>query len=99
MRIIALLMQREMCVCEIEACLKMTQSNASRHLNDLKRSGIVESYKRAQWTYYKISHNFIADNPELWQYIKKNIKNMRFYAQDIEEYDKCNLLCDNKKPH
>ncbi|NLC16461.1 MAG: winged helix-turn-helix transcriptional regulator [Clostridiales bacterium] len=100
LRIISLLMQKEMCVCEIETCLKMTQSNASRHLTDLKRSGILESYKKAQWTYYKISPNFIENNKELWEYLKKEIRNMRFYAKDLEEYKKCAGSCIvNKKPH
>ena len=32
LRILTLLMEREMCVCEIEVCLDMTQSNASRQM-------------------------------------------------------------------
>lgn len=38
-------MQDEMCVCKIEKCLKMTQSNVSRHLTALKSSGILDSNK------------------------------------------------------
>ena len=100
LRIIALLMQKEMCVCEIETCLNMKQSNASRHLTDLKRSGILESYKNAQWTFYKISQDFINNNKELWQYIMQGIKGLKFYAKDCEEYKRCSGACSiNKKPH
>ena len=49
LRILALLLHDEMCVCEIEGCLKMTQSNVSRHLAGLKNSGILDSYKQAQY--------------------------------------------------
>ena len=35
-RILNLLRNSEMCVCEIEAILGINQSNASRHLNKLK---------------------------------------------------------------
>ena len=56
LRILSLLIEGEMCVCEIEACLGMTQSNVSRHLSALKNSGILDSSKQAQW-HYKIAIN------------------------------------------
>lgn len=100
LRIISLLMQNEMCVCEIESCLKMTQSNASRHLTDLKRSGILDSYKNAQWTYYKISQDFIESNKGLWEYLKKGIMGMDFFNKDYQEYKKRAGFCStNKNPH
>lgn len=46
LRIISLLLTKELCVCEIEASLEMSQSNVSRHLTKLKTSGIVDSRKR-----------------------------------------------------
>ncbi len=98
LRILALLQERELCVCEIEASLKMTQSNASRHLTILKRSGILDSYKQAQWTYYKISEKFKADDYELWNYLQRNLKNIPTYGMDNDEYKKCegqNLCCKN----
>ena len=47
----------EMCVCEIVEKLKKDQSNISRHLNALKRSGIVEFRGEGVKTFYKIKHN------------------------------------------
>ncbi len=47
LRILSLLMVDEMCVCEIEDCLNMNQSNVSRHLTALRRCGILEAYKKA----------------------------------------------------
>lgn len=99
-RILSILLEGEMCVCEIEACLKMTQSNASRHLTALRKSGILESSKRAQWIYYKISRKFIEENKELWEYLKNKLKELPSYISDYEEYKKCKAqgLCDyNKK--
>ena len=95
-----MLLEDEMCVCEIEACLKMTQSNASRHLTVLRKSGILESYKKAQWIYYKISMNFIDENKELWEYLKNRLKELPSYISDYEEYKKYKAqgLCNyNKK--
>jgi len=89
LRILSMLIEDEMCVCEIEACLKMTQSNVSRHLTALKKSGILESYKKAQWNYYRISKKFIEENYELWIYLEKRLKKLSYYNEDYEEYKKC----------
>lgn len=89
LRIIAILMHNEMCVCEIEECLKMTQSNASRHLTALKNSGIVDSYKQAQWAYYKISDKFKEENKDLWHYITQRIQESSSYQADIDESQNC----------
>ena len=88
LRILSLLMIREMCVCEIETYLKMTQSNASRHLTVLKNCGIIESYKQAQWAYFKIDEHFKQDNKALWEYLQITLKQIRTYPDDFKEYEK-----------
>jgi ArsR family transcriptional regulator, arsenate/arsenite/antimonite-responsive transcriptional repressor len=92
LRILALLIQREMCVCEIEICLKMTQSNASRHLTMLRKSGILESYKSAQWTYYRIDKKFIKEHKDLWNYLQLRLKEIPTFQLDSEECAKCNAM-------
>mgnify|MGYP000897567728 CR=1 FL=1 len=96
LRILSQLIKGEMCVCEIEHCLGLTQSNASRHLNILKKAGILDSYKNAQWTYYKISDEFINDNKELYDYLKIKTYTLPFYADDCTKYADCKLqdLCN-----
>jgi ArsR family transcriptional regulator len=98
LRILALLMEGEMCVCEIEQCLNMNQSNVSRHLTALKRSGILEGYKKAQWVYYKIDNDFIEDRPDLFAYLTKELKQLPCYNSDRERLCKCKQqdLCDDK---
>jgi ArsR family transcriptional regulator, arsenate/arsenite/antimonite-responsive transcriptional repressor len=89
LRILSLLLEDEMCVCEIESVLKMTQSNASRHLTALKTCGILDSYKKAQWAYYRISDQFIRENDELWKYLQRRLKELPTYQTDREEYRIC----------
>ena len=97
LRILSLLMEKEMCVCEIEFCLNMTQSNASRHLTALKKSGILDSYKQAQWAYYKISESFKHENKELWEYLQIHLRKLKTYQQDFKECEKCKEkdICSN----
>jgi ArsR family transcriptional regulator len=89
LRILAQILKSEMCVCEIEECLELTQSNASRHLTVLRRAGILESYKNAQWTYFKISNEFISENKELYDYVVKKISQLPFYKTDCANFEKC----------
>jgi ArsR family transcriptional regulator len=88
LRILALLLTGEMCVCELETCLNMTQSNASRHLTALKKSGILISNKNAQWTYYSINKNFTERHKQLWEYLQSELKNLKMYEQDYIAYEK-----------
>jgi ArsR family transcriptional regulator len=103
LRILALLLEREMCVCEIEACLTMTQSNASRHLTALKNCGILQCSKQAQWAYYKISDTFKENEKELWEYLQVKLKKLPTYQLDYEKNIKCrdSNMCGstNKDPH
>jgi ArsR family transcriptional regulator len=60
--ILALLKEKEMCVCEIVTALEMTQPNVSQHLRKLKVGGLVNEARRAQWIYYSLN---LEDKPYL----------------------------------
>jgi ArsR family transcriptional regulator, arsenate/arsenite/antimonite-responsive transcriptional repressor len=49
-----LLNHRELCVCDIMAVLKITQSKASRHLAALRHAGIADDRKDGLWSYYSL---------------------------------------------
>lgn len=75
LRILNILMRYELCVCEIEVVLKMTQSNVSRHLSKLKNVKLISSSKDAQWIHYKLNQGFASDNELLFGYLKQNFEN------------------------
>lgn len=99
LRIIALLIDKEMCVCEIESCLGLTQSNASRHLTLLKKCGILESYKNAQWAYYRVNEKFKNEHIELWKYLQSKLKELPTFQIDKEACEKCRAqdICNYSK--
>lgn len=70
LRILNLLIQNELCVCEIEMILDMSQTNVSRHLNKLKNAGIISGTKKSQWAYYSINESFITKNLYLYEHLK-----------------------------
>jgi ArsR family transcriptional regulator, arsenate/arsenite/antimonite-responsive transcriptional repressor len=51
-RILNLLHERTLCVCDLEGILELNQSNLSRHLATLRHAGIVAAEKKALFTYY-----------------------------------------------
>ena len=53
-RILSLLMDREMCVCEMMTALNMTQPTASHHLKILEDGGLIQSKKDGRWVFYSI---------------------------------------------
>jgi ArsR family transcriptional regulator len=55
LRIVALLSHGELCVCHLEAALKLPQPSASRQLGVLKNAGIVESRRQGSWIYYRLA--------------------------------------------
>lgn len=89
LRILGVLLEQEMCVCEIECVLNLTQSNASRHLSILRKSGILESYKRAQWTYYGVNKQFKKEHELLWKYLYTELKNLDVYLGNPISLKKC----------
>jgi len=93
LRILSILIEREMCVCEIEICLNMTQSNASRHLTELRKCGILDCHKEAQWAYYRISDHFKQENEKLWEYLQLQLKQLKTYQKDLKQ---CEAYKNNK---
>ncbi len=57
LRILLLLMNNELCVCEIFAALDMSQPRVSRQLAILKQSRIIKDRREGKWIYYKIDEN------------------------------------------
>lgn len=82
-RILNLLVNQELCVCEIEAILEVTQSNASRHLNRLKNAKIIDPIKDSQWTYYKINKDFIEKNKKLYEYLLERLSGSEKCLADL----------------
>ena len=69
LKIIYLLENGELCVCEIMTALNKPQPTISHHLNLLKNAGILKWRKEGVWIHYKLS------NPKLPENLKELIKN------------------------
>ncbi len=92
LRILNLLMNYELCVCEIEVILGLNQSNVSRHLGKLKSNGLISGYKDAQWIHYKIDEDFRRNNKLLVDYLIDSFKSHEIYGEDLR---KCKLYVES----
>lgn len=82
-RILNLLKNRELCVCDIEAVLGIKQSNTSRHLNKLKMAGIIASVKKSQWVYYRLNDCTFQKFPFLSMIISDEVEKINICKDDL----------------
>jgi DNA-binding transcriptional ArsR family regulator len=61
LKILYLLSDGELCVCEIMYVLNKPQSSVSHHLNILKNLGFIKGRKEGIWIHYSLTNLKIAD--------------------------------------
>jgi len=54
LRIVRLLLERDLCVCELMFILGMAQSRVSHQLRILRDAGLVEDIRDGQWIIYRV---------------------------------------------
>jgi ArsR family transcriptional regulator len=62
LRMLGLLTQGELCVCDIMEVLNLPQSTASRHLAYLKNAKWISGTRRGKWMYYRLDESIINDS-------------------------------------
>ena len=62
LKILYLLSDGELCVCEIMCALDKPQSSVSHHLNILKNLGFIKGRKEGVWIHYSLTDLKITDS-------------------------------------
>ncbi len=89
LRILALLMHGELCVCDIMASLSLPQSTASRHLAYLRNAGWVRGTRRGKWMYYRLTTESTFTDAKLGEQILQYLSSLAQSRDDkktLEEY-------------
>ena len=60
-----LLIGGELCVCDVEGALAITQSKASRHLRYLRAAGLVVNRREGVWMHYQVPADLDAPRREV----------------------------------
>lgn len=56
-RILKMLEQGELCVCQVTAVLGLAPATVSKHLSLLKAAGLLSQRKEGRWVYYRLAAN------------------------------------------
>lgn len=86
LRIVGLLAQRELCVCDLEQLLGVSQSMTSHHLGVLRRAGLLlqrREERDARWVYYRL-------NPETTAAVREQFNTLL----DLSHFDDTPARCD-----
>ena len=78
-----LLQEQELCVCELMYALDMSQPMISRHLAQLRKTGLVMDRREGQWIYYRLNHDLPAWVRENLQVAADGIKTEKPYVDDL----------------
>ena len=85
-KIVKLLQQKVMCVCELQAALGIAQPSVSKHLRILEEAGLVDFQKDGLWVNYYLSDgnhspyaasllgnikHWLNDDPQVAELVKK----------------------------
>jgi ArsR family transcriptional regulator len=57
-RILHLVMEEALCVCELADILGMPQSSVSSHVQVIRKAGLLEGEKCEKWTYFRVRSGF-----------------------------------------
>jgi ArsR family transcriptional regulator len=79
LRIVNLLLSGELCGCDIQYVLGASQSNVSRHLTYLKRSGLVTDRRAGYRVYYQLVKDK-AEIKALLSYLRLALKDKLFIS-------------------
>lgn len=56
-RIVSVLQNQELCVCQIITMLNLAPSTVSKHLSILRQAKLIEDSKRGRWMFYRLPDN------------------------------------------
>ena len=68
-KIMKMLIQRKLCVCQIQKELCMSQPRISRHLSILKKAGLLESKREGKMIFFFIAET--KENKKILDFLKE----------------------------
>ncbi len=90
LRIMVLLSEKELCVCQLEWALGLTQAKVSRHLTVLKNAGLVKNRREGLWIFYSLSEPKNELERRINKYLKEYFRRRYdLFKKDLATMKKC----------
>ena len=96
LRIVKMLEQRELCVCEVREVLNLSTSTVSRHLTILRDAGLILDRKDGKWVNFRLNADLDDGMVRpLLSVLKKGLADEKQILQDREKVKRVdrNKLC------
>lgn len=95
LRILNLLRENEMCVCELSGVLRVSQPLISHHLSVLKASGMIKSRKIGYWSYFSLNPEGLNTlKKEILETVLKEFQKDSSAILDLKRYHACKSRTD-----
>ena len=97
LRMLMLLTQGELCVCDLMAVLEEPQSKVSRHLAYLKHSGLIQGKRVGTWMHYFLRDPLEELAGSHLEFLKKELSRLDWAKADAEKMleVQAEKLCDD----
>ncbi|WP_394130412.1 metalloregulator ArsR/SmtB family transcription factor [Shewanella maritima] len=87
--ILLITQENELCVCELMEALQESQPKISRHLAQLRKTGVLQDRRQGQWVFYELS----AELPQwMKQVLTTSLTNNQTYLSN--SYDRLAKMGD-----
>lgn len=83
LRILALLTQGELCVCDLMAVLKLPQSTVSRHLAYLRHTDIITDRREGVWMHYSLNRQLKIIHEDTWRQLLDEVLEQKQSVIDL----------------
>jgi ArsR family transcriptional regulator, arsenate/arsenite/antimonite-responsive transcriptional repressor len=92
-RILKMLQNRKLCVCEIRSVLGLANSTVSQHLSILKDAGLILDEKDGKWINYMINRNSeSSDVKNMLLFIALGLEDDDTVKKDRQKTEKANRV-------
>ena len=103
LKLLKLLSEKELCVCEIEEIMNIKQTTVSQQLRRLKEADLVNERKDGWWTYYCLKketiQEFITSFKEFMEMDLKNVSELKEHYKRFSRLSKNQKIINCKKKH
>ena len=83
LRILSLLIQGELCVCDLMAILQLPQSTVSRHLAYLRNANLISDRREGVWMYYRLEEKLPILEEQPWENLFSQLLKQEQSEEDL----------------
>ena len=84
-RALMMLVEGELCVCQIIEMLGLAPSTVSKHMFILRQAGLVETRKEGRWIYYRLADRKAKKTSEILDWLERHLKNDKRILEDVKQ--------------